>query len=325
MKNVCFIWALIMVWALTGTLTAEGAPVATGTTPPSVQAGHDHAGMDQILSWTGSPLLKIRKNAARGGGQNSMSTVVIPENITPDAIRAYSNSVKDKDGQRILPIETGGALLDKPASGGLHMLTAREERADRVLVASMVYYFGRKTSKNPTTMFMQQKNELEIIPQPYPGEHGRYRANEKWKFLVRFNSRPLAGQRVVFESQNGTRKEFVSDRKGVVSVLIPNDFKPEEEKQQKKPVAGDHGMQRGSDLVLFTEYADGGKVYLTSFNSAYRPDAFEKRSLSMGLGFTFLGMIVAVPLLRQRRPVAGGNSITKAPVTDECGGRGALT
>ena len=226
MKNVCLIWALIMVLTRTGAFAAEGAPVTTGTAPPAVQTRHDNAGMEQMLSWTGSPLLKIRKNAARGGGQNSASTVIVPENIAPDAIRAYSNRVKDKTGQRILPVETGAALLDKPASGGLHMLTAREERAGRVLVASTVYYFGRKASKNPTTMFMQQKNELEIIPQPYPGEHGRYRANEKWKFLVRFNSRPLAGQRVVFESQNGTRKEFVSDRKGVVSVLIPNDFNP---------------------------------------------------------------------------------------------------
>jgi len=53
--------------------------------------------------------------------------------------------------------------------------------------------------------------------------------------------------------------------------------------------------------VLATEHAEGGKTYLTGFNSSYGPDAFDQRSLAMGLGFTLLGMMGAVPLLRQRK------------------------
>lgn len=40
---------------------------------------------------------------------------------------------------------------------------------------------------------------------------------------------------------------------------------------------------------------------MTAFNASYGPDAFDQRSMAMGLGFTLLGMMGAVPLLRQRK------------------------
>ena len=121
---------------------------------------------------------------------------------------------------------------------------------------------------------------------------------------MRFNSKPLANQKVLMETMNGTRAELVSDARGVIMVRIPDDFKAEE---PKKTAGGhDHG-RRSSDFVLATEHAEGGKNYLTAFNASYGTDAFYQRSLAMGLGFTLLGMIGAVPLLRQRKdakPVA---------------------
>ena len=167
-----------------------------------------------------------------------------------------------------------------------------------VRVASTVYFSNERGAKDPTEMFMLQKNALEIIPQPYPREHSSYRANEDWKFLVRFNGKPLAGQSVYLETSNGSMSEFVTDAQGVVTLHLPNDFKAEE---SNKPASGHNHGRRGAELVLGTEYDDGGKTYLTAFNSSYGPDAFDKRSLGMGLGFSLLGMIGAVPLLRNRK------------------------
>lgn len=261
---------------------------------------HDHAAMMAMMAkqmaWTAAPILKIKTS-----GPNREQTVitVVPQNIVAGNIDAWSNNLKDENGHRQLVLEMAGARLDKPAAGGFHMLTAREERAGAIRVASTVYYFGERGAQNPTAMFLRQKNVLEIIPQPFPREHARYRANEDWKFLVRFNGMPLANQKVSLETSNGSKSELLTDVSGVLSLHVPDDFKPEAESKQ----AGghNHGGRAGAELVLATEYHDGGKAYLTAFNSSYGPNALDQRSLILGLGFTLLGMLAAVPLLRERK------------------------
>lgn len=247
------------------------------------------------MAWTAFPILKTRMG---GEGRERRSITVVPQGIVANSIDAYSNDIKDIKGHRQLPLDMAGARLDKPAAGGFHWLSAREEQADKVRVASTVYFFSERGGQNPTALFMQQKHELELIPQPYPREHSRYRANEEWKFLVRFNGKPLVNQKVLLDTQNSSKAELVSDAQGMITVHLPDDFKAEAE--QKTAGGHDHG-RRSADFVLATEHAEGGKSYLTAFNGSYGPDAFDQRSLAMGLGFTLLGMIGAMPLLRQRK------------------------
>ncbi|GAB4115443.1 MAG: hypothetical protein Fur0026_01310 [Sideroxydans sp.] len=272
---------------------------AADAMPPA----HDHGTMtggqsaiQQPGAWTAYPLLKPRMS---GNNRANREITVVPQNIVTANIDAWSNNLQDADAHRQLPMKLGGARLDKPSTGGFQMLTAREEQGDAVHVASTVHYFGERGAKNPTAMFMQQKNELEIIPQPYPREHSRYRANEDWQFLVRFNGQPLANQKVNLETTNGSKMELLTDAAGVLTLHVPDDFKPAE--QQKAGEGHAHGMRRGAELVLATEHVAEGKTYLTAFNSSYGPDAFDGRSLVLGLGFTLLGMIGAAPLLRQKK------------------------
>ena len=268
-----------------------------GRAPLEMSGGHDHAammqGMGKPVAWTLYPTLKARMS---GESRETMKTAIMPQNIVAGSIDAWSNDLKGEKAHRQLSMEMGGAMLDKPASGGFHWLSAREEQGDAVRVASTVHPFGERGAKDPTAMFMQQKHELEIIPQPFPREHSRYRANEDWKFLVRFNGQPLSGQKVYLETSNGSMSEFVSDAQGVLSIHVPDDFKAEEGNKG----AGGHSHGRaGADFVLATEHADGGKTYLTAFNSSYGKNAYDQRSLALGLGFTLLGMLGAVPLLRR--------------------------
>ena len=274
------------------------------------RGGHEHGAMDGMMGtegvaqsgeWTSYPMLRIRMG---GDGRKQAVITAVPLNITVDGIDAYSNNLKDENAHRRFAMDMAGARLDKPASGGFHWLSAREEQGRKVLVASSVFSFAGSGAKDPTAMFMQQKHELEIIPQPYPREHSRYRAGEKWKFLVRFKGIPLSGRKVVLETQNGTRSEWVSDAQGVVTVHLPEDIEAEaERKEAGEPRRVMQGMQ-GFDFVLATEYSDGGKVYLTAFNGSYGRNAYDKRSLAMGLGFVLLGMMGAAPLLRRRSSVA---------------------
>ena len=252
-------------------------------------------GKGRIRAWTGYPLLKVRTGGM--GGHEQTAATVTPQNLVANSIDAYSNVLRDVAAQRQLPLELAGAKLDQPKSGGFHWLAAREELGDEVRVASTVYYFSHP-GKDPSAMFMQQKHELEIIPQPFPREHSRYRANEQWKFLVRFNGKPLAGQKVELETQNGSKSEWVSDAQGVITLRLPDDFANAPE---PKAAAGGNRMRRGADFVLATEHADGGRNYLTGFNASYGTDAFDQRSLALGLGFMALGMVSALPLLRQRK------------------------
>jgi hypothetical protein len=263
---------------------------------PAAMAGHDHSAMmhSQSNVWTQQPLLKARM---QGQGMSSRSVIMQPQNIAADAVEAWSNDLDDASGHRNLAIEMGGAPLDRPATGGFQLLTAREVQGDNVRVASTVHYFGERGGKNPTAMFDQVKHELEIVPQPYPREHSRYRAEEDWQFAVRFKGQPLAGQKVMLETSNGSRSEFVTDALGVVKVHVPDDFKPEEAQSK----GGSHGMRRGADLVLAVSHTDGGFQYLTAFNSSYGEEAYSNRSLAMGLGFMLLGMAGAAPLLRRRK------------------------
>ena len=275
-----------------GEHAGHGAPASTAR---AAGRGGMGEGAGKPVAWTAFPTLKTRMS---GENRESRVITVVPQSMVANRIEAYSNDTGNAKGHRQLPLEMSGARLDKPEAGGFHWLAAREEQGDTVRVASTVYFFSERGGQNPTALFMQQKHELEIIPQPFPREHSRYRANENWKFLVRFNSKPLANQKINLETRNGTKIELVSDAQGVVTVRIPDDFKAEA--RQKGAGSHDHG-RRSSDFVLATEYVDGGKTYLTGFNGSYSPDAFDQRSLAMGLGFTVLGMIGAAPLLRQRK------------------------
>ncbi len=259
---------------------------------PDSKHAHHHGkhGGQSPTSWTTLPLLTVKM---RGEERGNVS--IVPQNIVADRLDAYSNAATSPS--RPLALDMAGAKLDKPASGGFHWLTAREEQGNLVRVASTVYYFSHP-GKNPTTMFLKTKNELELIPQPFPREHSRYRANEDWAFLVRFNNQPLAQHPVQLLTQNGTSSTFTSDGKGIVKVHFPDDFKAE-----NIPTATEkhrHG-RRSSGFVLASAQRQGDKNYLTSFNGQYGSDAFYQRDIGLGIGFMLLGMLGAIPLLRQRK------------------------
>lgn len=251
--------------------------------------------MRDAVVWTGYPALKVMV-----GGDNRLQREVtlLPKNIAPNSIDAYSANLKAPDAHRQLPYDLVTAKLEKSSTGGFIWLSAREEQADKVIVASSVYYMSERGSKNPTAMFMQQKNALEIIPQPFPREHSRYRSNEDWKFLVRFNGKPLPNQTVNMVTKNGSTLSLKSDAQGVVSAPIPDDFSAKQ--ASKLAEAHSHG-RKSSEFVLAVEHHAAGKAYLTGFNSSYGPDAYDNRSLVAGLGFMFLGMLGASPLLRHRK------------------------
>jgi hypothetical protein len=253
--------------------------------------------------WTRQPFIMP---VMRRGGRDRMSTGLVEKNIETDVFEVFAPDSSVADARRKVPVEAKGTVIKAlPRLGNYYWVTARQEQNGQVTVASTPYYFG-EPGPAPTRMLLEQKHELEIIPQPLPREHGSWRESEKWNFLLRFNGQPLANTTLQMETEFGTRTAFSSDDQGVVRVLFPRDFKPAE----KTPGQGAHAHgPRRAKFVLAAEHDAGGKHYLTAFNYTYSADADRNRDLLTGVGFGIFGMLLAVPLLRRKK--TGNNTVTK--------------
>jgi hypothetical protein len=278
-----------------------------GTIPVAAVAQHrhgDHAGAamprERAQEWTRYPLLLAAM--VRGGDRSSAA-------LRTAGIEAHEVQVFAADGpaerRRVsYPVKASLATIEAAATkvGNYHWVIAREETESEVRVASTAWYFSNPGSA-PRALLKQTRHELEIVPQPLPREHGSYRESEKWRFLVRWQGQPLAGQSVTLETESGSRSRYVTDAGGMATVLFPRDVRPAAE------AGRGHGGPQRAKFVLAAEREGNGKRYLTAFNYTYSPDPDRDRSLTWGVAFALAGMVGALPLLRRRSAStnSGGN------------------
>lgn len=269
-----------------------GAAPAPAASAPAGRSGGRPAARD----WTRQPLL-----AGRPVKEDRDAAVITARGLAATAVTVYAADGPPERRRREFALSAEGARIEAvaPKTGNYHWLVAREESPELVKVASTVWFFSNPGDA-PTDMLAQAKHELEIVPNPLPREHRSYREAEKWKFLVRYNGQPLAGQALAMETEFGSRTTAVTDVNGIATLVIPRDFKqpPKGEGESEDPRA------RGR-FVLSTEKEDGGKRYLTAFNYSYTQDPERSRSLGWGAAFGILGMVAATPLLRRRQQPSG--------------------
>jgi hypothetical protein len=247
--------------------------------------------------WTRQPLLLPGKNPR---GERSQALLRV-QGIAPAALSVHAPEGPAERRKVDYPLVPEGAQIAPaaPQAGNYHWVVAREESADAVKVASTAWYFSNP-GDSPKDLLQTVKHELEIVPDPLPREHGNYRESEKWRFLVRFEGRPLADQALTLETEFGSRSTFLTDRNGVATVLFPRDFKPATDK-----TGGEGHGPRRAKFVLATERQTEGRRYLTAFNLTYGQDADRERSLGWGAAFGLVGMLAATPLLRRKNGMSG--------------------
>ncbi|MEW6293880.1 MAG: hypothetical protein AB1544_11315 [Pseudomonadota bacterium] len=262
------------------------------------QPGGRPAGRPAAREWTKQPLLTGRAERAERAG-----AVLNLRNVAAPHVTVYASAGPAERLKVDYPIEEGGAKISAvtPKIGNYHWIVAREETPELVKVGSTAWYFGNP-GDSPKDMLAIPKHELEIVPAPLPREHRSYREAEKWRFLVRFDGKSLAGHQVVMETEFGSRSVAVTDNDGYATLVFPRDFKPAPQAEGENSGA----RQRGR-FVLATEKEANGKRYLTAFNYAYTPDTERNRNLGWGAAFGVLGMVAATPLLRRRKTSEGGN------------------
>lgn len=244
--------------------------------------------------WTQQPLL-LPGRTARG---ERAAAILRPQGIAAATVTVFAAEGPADRLKVNYPVDAEGAKIAAatPQIGNYHWVIAREESTGEVRVASAVWYFGNP-GDSPKDLLKAPKHELEIVPDPLPREHGNYRESEKWRFLVRLNGQPLAGQPVTLETEFGSRSTVLSDAAGFATVLFPRDFKPAGAAAGEQ---GGHGPRRAA-FVLSTAKEMGGRRYLTAFNHTYGQDGDRNKSLGWGATFGLVGMLAATPLLRRRK------------------------
>ena len=253
-------------------------------------AQHDHSPVAAV-AWSQQPLL-----LPESGRREREAARLRAVGISAPSVTVHAPAGDPEVRQRDFALSDGAARISSaaPQIGNYHWVVLREASPDSVRVASTAWYFSNPGA-SPEVLLATPKHELEIVPQPLPREHGQYRESEKWPFLVRLYGKPLAGQRLLLETEFGSRSQFVTDGEGIATVLFPRDFPPPPAEQ-----AGGHGRPSAA-FVLSTEHAEGGHRYQTAFNLRYGPDADRGRSLAWGAAFGLAGMLAAAPLLRRRQ------------------------
>lgn len=277
-------------------LLAMAGGVAYGGEGHNRHAGQaHHPAADEVQPWTTYPLIEETSASMRN------RAVFAVRNLSALRVQVYpptgrgkfpeSFAVQGGDAPYESLLHKGRFALTPGRKGNYHWITARAEVNGEVRVASSVRYFSNP-GPAPTAMLAQAKHELEIVPMPLPREHWHYREGERWKFLVRFQGRPLADASLRLVTEQGSRIQFVADRNGIAEVTIPQDI--------PLPTggvhAGHHARQKAG-FVLVAAHEKAQRHYVTTFNYYYIPSAMRDRSLMAGTIFMLLGGLLATPLL----------------------------
>lgn len=271
--------------ALPWLLAALLPTAALGARPPALDC--------RALERQAFTVLPLLLPGGQGDRQGAPYCLV---NSGAEAVEVYHGRGGFQTEPATVPVRAGGFRLQAGGVGNYHWLQAKEDGAQGVITASTAHYFANP-GPAPTAMLQLPKAALEIVPQPLPREHWRYRAEETWAFLVRFQGRPLAGVAVRLETSGGTQSVLRSDAQGIVRVTFPADV-------AEAPAQGGHDHGRGgrNRFVLAVAHTDAaGRYHLTAFNHVYGAAADAGRSLPAGLGFLALGGLMAVPLVVRRK------------------------
>lgn len=182
-----------------------------------------------------------------------------------------------------LEIQQGEVGFKGTGVDNYHAIVA--ERTDGKLTEVAIRYEyaqGKPSGHSSTELTAANKSTLEIVPVPIPREHYRYHSDQTWDFIVRFQGLPVANQQVMLETAHGSRLEGSTTADGRVSLHIPDDFPDIVEGERDK---------RSAEFMVSTKYSDGGRIYQTTLNAAYRVNPQHWHSLGLGIMVAGIGML----------------------------------
>jgi hypothetical protein len=183
-------------------------------------------------------------------------------------------------------------MLPKPSMAGYYAMVA--EGNDTNGSFSAIRYLslhGRPCKVSPTKLTALPKTDLEIVPDPLHREHDRYTASKSYRFLLRFQGKPLANTAVTLETHDTPAHTYTTDQTGAFAISLPNDF---------KNVKVGRSENKPSEFLLSTHHRDGEHLYKTSLSMPYslNPNDFWQ-SQSYGTGMIMIGFLGGLVFYRR--------------------------
>ncbi len=241
-----------------------------------------------VANWTTQPILRA---AGRPGPRGVMSFVA--SGFTAETLHLFSPE-NPQHGVAQLPAARGWSVTPDAASqGGIHWLVAEGKSPGLVVRANTALSFPGK-GISPDKLLQASASGLDLRPLREP-QLGAYREGASWTYRLRWDGVPIAGQDVLFETENGSSQRLRSDDDGLVSLVFPHDY-------AEKDIDPTLGAARTRKAYLLSASVDrDGVRHLTTFSNFYTPDLLRERSLGWGAGFAALGALFALPLLLKRK------------------------
>ncbi len=280
--------AILIICAVVQTAQAEEAIVM-----PDIVAHTQHKSGG--VHWTDYPLIEENRFSSR------KRAIFVVKNLEASTAQIFPPTGKGQfpekyairgDGSAYpVTLKNGRFAISPERRGNYYWAMVQSKTAQSVITANTVKYFTAP-GPAPNAMLAVDKSRLQLIPDPLPREHWRYREGETWSFKLSFDGQPLSNVEVQMQTQQGLHQQLTSDENGVVRVTFPNDIVV-----SKAQHANGHHRRPSSQFVLMAKHTDAGIAHHTTFNYQYGASAMHGKSLNAGFGFMALGGIFALPLL----------------------------
>ena len=192
-----------------------------------------------------------------------------------------------------LTTKHGGITIPKTGMNSYHALVVEKDwGSGKETVIRYEYLHGPPSKQSPSKLAAAVKTDFEIVPAPIPREHYRYHSDQHWGFQVRLHGQPSVDTLLLLETEHGTQLRAVTDREGMASFLLPDDF--------PNIVPGQRDERSAEFTVSAVTEADGIN-YETMLTAAYRVNPAHWQSSLWGWAVVGLGFIAGGLIGRQKK------------------------
>lgn len=232
--------------------------------------------------------MSASKHGAHPKGESTMFALMNTETNT------HAHLILPDLSEQNLTFNHTTVTLPKPSMGGYYAMVATGN--DTNSTYSAIRYLslhGRPCKVSPTRLTALSKTDLEIVPYPLHREHDRYTASKSYRFLLRFQGKPLSHTAVTLETHNTPVQIYTTDTAGAFSITLPNDF---------KNVKVGRNENKPSEFLLSTQYRSGGHLYKSTLSMPYslNPNDFWQ-SQSYGAGVIAIGFLGGLVFYRRSK------------------------
>ncbi len=227
-----------------------------------------------------------KKHGGHGMGESAMFALMNSDT------NASARLVLPDLSKQNLTFKLNTVMLPKPKMGGYYAMVAEGTSTDSTFSAiRYLSLHGRPAGISPTKLTALPKTALEIVPDPLHREHDRYTASKTYRFVARFEGKPLGNTSITLETHNTPAHTYTTDENGVAEITLPNDF---------SDVKPDRRANKPSEFLITLRHDAAGTHYVSTFTMPYsaNPNDFWQ-SQEWGAGAIVIGFLGGLLIYRR--------------------------